>query len=394
MKHRRLMDIDVKEKKVLVRVDFNVPMDGGTVTDDTRIRVALPTIEYLLKEGAAVILLSHLGRPRGQVVEELRLDPVAQRLSDLLEMEIKKTDSVRGPEVQEAVDELVYGEVLLLENTRFEKGETENDSELAREWASLGDVFVNDAFGSAHRAHCSNVGLGEKLPAVAGFLLEEELSALGSLARGEVEHPYMAIMGGAKVSDKIGVIEALLEKVDTLLLAGGMANTFLKAKGWEMGDSLLEKDHVSSAQEIMKRAEEMGKEIILPSDLLIAREISEESEKEVIADELIPAGWRGVDIGPATIARFKEELDKAKTVFWNGPLGVFEVDAFARGTMEVAQHMAEIQAWTVIGGGDSVAAVEKAGVAAKIRHISTGGGAALEFLEKGTLPGLEILREE
>lgn len=393
MKHRRLMDVDVQGKKVLVRVDFNVPLKDGKIRDDTRIRAALPTLEYLLKEGAMPIVLSHLGRPKGKVVDELRLDPVAQRLSDLLEQEVLKVDEVRGPEVIESVESMEQGQIMLLENTRFDPGETKNDDELAAFWASLGELFVNDAFGAAHRAHSSNVGLGSRLPAVAGFLMDNELNALGRLLEEDVQRPYIAILGGAKISDKIGVIQALLSRVDALLLGGGMANTFLAAQGWSMGDSLLEKEEMQRAGDIMTQAREQGKELILPRDLMISQDLEGKGSLERVSASPIPPGWKAIDLGPQTLEEFKDILKDAATVFWNGPLGMFEVEAFARGTNELAHFLTDIKAWTVIGGGDSAAAVEACGLAGKMGHISTGGGASLEYLEKGDLPGIAILRE-
>ncbi len=393
MTHKRLMDLDVKKKKVIVRVDFNVPLEKGRVRDDTRIRAALPTLEYLLQEEAALIILSHLGRPKGEVKTEMRLDPVAQRLSDLLQVEVLKSDQVRGPEVKEMVEKLKPGQVCMLENTRFDPGEEENSQELAEEWASLADVFVSDAFGTLHRAHASNAGLARFLPSGAGLLVEKELEALGSLRGANVERPFAAILGGAKVSDKLGVIEALLTRVDFMVLGGGMANTFLAAQGMEMGDSLVEEEQVGTAKQLMEKAKEAGKEIILPIDLVISPQ-TDKSDEKTVTDENVTPGWKAVDVGPRSIELFREKLQKAGTIFWNGPLGVFEVEEFARGTIEIARALSQSQAWTVIGGGDSVAAVEAAGVADKMGHICTGGGAALKYLEGKELPGLKALEVE
>lgn len=391
--HKRLMDLQVKGKKVIVRVDFNVPLEEGEVRDDTRIRAALPTLEYLLQEGAAVIILSHLGRPGGQVVEELRLDPVAQALSNLLQTEVFKSDQVRGPEVREMVEELQPGQVCLLENTRFDPGEEENSPELAGEWAGLADIFISDAFGTLHRAHASNAGLASYLPAAAGLLVEKELEALGALVEDEVARPFAAVLGGAKVSDKLGVISTLLDRVDFMVLGGGMANTFLAAEGWDMGGSLVEEDQVENARDLMEKARSAGREIILPRDLIIAT-ATDGSGSSRVTEGAIPADWKAVDIGPQSLKRFREELEKAGTIFWNGPLGVFETEEFAQATVELARALSECGAWTVIGGGDSVAAVEYAGVAEKMGHISTGGGAALKFLEGKEMPGLRALEEE
>ncbi len=391
--HKRLMDLQVKGKKVIVRVDFNVPLQEGEVRDDTRIRAALPTLEFLLQEEAEVIILSHLGRPGGQVVEELRLDPVAQVLSNLLQTEVLKSDQVRGPEVREMAQELQPGQICLLENTRFDPGEEENSPELAGEWAGLADIFVSDAFGTLHRAHASNAGLASYLPAAAGLLVEKELEALGALLEEDVARPLAAVLGGAKVSDKLGVIAALLERVDYMVLGGGMANTFLAAQGWDMGGSLVEEEQVETARGLMEKARSAGREIILPRDLIIAT-ATDGSGSSRVTEGAVPADWKAVDIGPQSLTRFRAELEKAGTVFWNGPLGVFETEEFARGTVELARALSDCGAWTVIGGGDSVAAVEYAGVAEKMGHISTGGGAALKFLEGQELPGLRALEEE
>lgn len=388
---KTLKDIDFKGKKVLVRVDFNVPLEDGKVTDKTRIKAALPTIEYLLREDARVLLISHLGRPGGQVKEELRMDPVAKELANLLNKEVKKADDCIGEEVKKAADELENGEVLLLENSRFHAGEKANDPEFAKELASLADVYVDDAFGAAHRAHATTVGVTEYLPSAAGFLMQRELNALGEVMDNP-ERPFVAIMGGAKVSDKIDVIKNLIGKVDALLLGGGIANTFLLAKGYEVGDSLVEKDKVELAKELMAEAEEKGVEIILPIDVVIADEFAKDAESKTVKVDEIPAEWQILDCaGPKTLEKYKEVLKDARTVIWNGPLGVFEFEKFARGTIELARTLADSKAHTVIGGGDSAAAVNKAGVADKMSHISTGGGASLMFFEGKKLPGVEAL---
>ena len=388
MRKKTIRDVDVKGKRVLVRVDFTVPLAGGKVADDRRIRAAIPTIRYLLDKGAAVILMSHLGRPKGKVVPELRLDPVAERLSELLGRPVKKLDDCVGPEVEAAVKAMKPGEVILLENTRFHPEERKNDPEFARKLASLADLFVNDAFGTAHRAHASTVGVARYLPAVAGFLMERELRFLGQ-ALENPERPFVAILGGAKISDKIGVIRNLLSKVDALLIGGGMANTFFKAQGYEVGDSLVEEEAVDTAGALL---EEAGGKLFLPVDVVIAREVAPDSPTRVMKVGDVPAGWRILDIGPETVEAFKEKLRGARTVVWNGPVGVFEVEPFAKGTFAIARALAELEGATVIvGGGDSAAAVEKAGVADRITHVSTGGGASLEFLEGKELPGIAAL---
>ncbi|MGM0602950.1 MAG: phosphoglycerate kinase [Bacillota bacterium] len=390
---KTLKDIDFKGKKVLVRVDFNVPLENGKVTDKTRIEAALPTIEYLLREDAKVILISHLGRPGGEVKEELRMDPVAKELANLLNKEVKKADDCIGEEVKKAADGLENGEVLVLENSRFHAGEKANDPEFARKLASLADVYVNDAFGAAHRAHATTVGVAEYLPSAAGFLMQRELNALGEVMDNP-EHPFVAIMGGAKVSDKIDVIKNIIGKVDSLLLGGGIANTFLLAKGYEVGDSLVEKDKVELAKELMSEAEEKGVDIVLPIDVVIADEFAEDAESRTVNVDEIPAGWQILDCGgEKTLEKYREVLKNAKTVIWNGPLGVFEFEKFAKGTVELARTLAESDAHTVIGGGDSAAAVNKAGVSDRMSHISTGGGASLMFFEGKKLPGVEALDE-
>jgi phosphoglycerate kinase len=392
MNKKTVNDLDVRGKKVFCRVDFNVPLKDGEITDDTRIRAALPTISHLIKQGAIVILASHLGRPKGKVVEDLRMDPVAKRLSDLLQKEVVKTDSVFGSEVNEALSELQNGEVLLLENVRFEAGEEKNDGELAQAFADMADIYVNDAFGTAHRAHASTAGVAEKLPAVAGFLMEKEINVLGK-ALENPERPFTAIIGGAKVKDKIGVIDHLLEKVDYLIAGGGLAYTFLKAKGYEIGDSLLEEDKIDLAKKFMEKAEEKGVQFILPQDTVIADAFSETANTKIVSSDEIPAGWQGLDIGPETRKTYSDIVAKSKLIIWNGPMGVFEMNAFAGGTQAVAEALSETEGYTVIGGGDSAAAVEKFGYAEDMDHVSTGGGASLEFMEGKVLPGVQALNE-
>jgi phosphoglycerate kinase len=388
---KTLKDMDFKGKKVLVRVDFNVPLKDGVVGDKTRIKAALPTIEYLIKEGAKVLLISHLGRPGGEVKDELRMDPVAKELANLLNKEVKKADDCIGEEVKKAADSLENGEVLVLENSRFHAGEKKNDPEFAKELASLADLYVNDAFGAAHRAHATTVGVTEYLPSAAGFLMQRELNALGEVMENP-ESPFVAIMGGAKVSDKIDVIKNLINKVDKLIVAGGIANTFLLAKGYEVGDSLVEADKVDLAKELMAEAEEKGVEIVLPIDVVIADDFSNDANTQTVAADEIPAGWQVLDCGgPKSLENYKKIIKNAKTVIWNGPLGVFEMEKFAHGTVELAKALAESNAHSVIGGGDSAAAINQAGVADKMSHISTGGGASLMFFEGKELPGVAAL---
>ncbi len=391
MNKKTVRDIDVKGKRVLVRVDFNVPLADGKVTDDTRIRAALPTIQYLIDQGAKVILMSHLGRPKGQVKPEFSLKPVAEHLSHLLGKPVKMAPDCVGPEVEAMAAELQPGDVLLLENTRFHPEERKNDPSFAQQLAKLGDIYVNDAFGSAHRAHASTEGVAHYLPAVAGFLMEKELNFLGKALEAP-ERPFIAILGGAKISDKIGVIQNLLGKVDALLIGGGMANTFLQAQGYDMAESLVEEDSLDTAKQLLQEGE--GK-IFLPVDLVVADAFDASANHKVVPVDEVPAGWRALDIGPATVAHFSNRLAGAKTVVWNGPMGVFEFPAFAKGTVAIAQALADLKdAVTIIGGGDSVAAVKQAGLADKITHISTGGGASLEFLEGKTLPGVAALLDK
>lgn len=387
MEKKTIRDISAAGKRVLVRVDFNVPLEAGRVADDTRIRAALPTIQYLLDRGAAVILMTHLGRPRGKVVEELRLAPVGVQLSQLLGKKVTKLDDCVGPEVKAAAQALQAGEVLLLENLRFHPGEQANDPAFARQLADLGDVYVNDAFGAAHRAHASTSGVADYLPAVAGLLMEKEITFL-SRALEAPEHPFVAILGGAKVSDKIGVIANLLGRVEALLIGGGMANTFLLAQGCQVGDSLVEEDSVATARQLLK---EGGERLVLPVDVVIADAFSAEANSQVADSRQVPVGWRILDIGPRTVELFRARLASARTVVWNGPMGVFEFEPFAAGTRAIARTLADTEATTIIGGGESVAAIEQAGLADKMTHVSTGGGASLEFLEGKELPGIAAL---
>ncbi len=390
MKIRSVREADVRGKRVLVRVDFNVPIEGGRITDDTRIRAALPTIRDLLDRGAAVILVSHLGRPKGTVVDQLHLAPVAQRLAALLGRPVDIARDVAGPDAQTKASTLKPGDVLLLENVRFEPGEEKNDPDLARRLASLADLYVNDAFGTAHRAHASTVGVAAYLPAFAGYLMEAEINALQRLLENP-DRPYVAILGGAKVSDKLGVLRNLLERVDAILVGGGMANTFLLAEGVAIGTSLAEPHLTGEANEILRRAKDRGVVFALPTDVVVAPNL--DSEGVVVSVHHIPSDHAIYDIGPETIEQFTEQIARARTIFWNGPMGVFEKPQFAKGTLEIARAVAAAQAFTVVGGGDSVAALEQAGVADKISHVSTGGGASLEFIEGRPLPGIVALTQ-
>lgn len=393
MNKKTLQDIDVKDKKVFCRVDFNVPMENGEISDDTRIRAALPTIEYLSENGAKIILASHLGRPKGKVVDELRLDAVAKHLSDLSGKVILKTDTVYGEEVDQAITKLDSGDILLIENVRFEPGEEKNDPELAEAFANMAHIYVNDAFGTAHRAHASTAGVAEKLPAVAGFLMEKELDVLGK-ALENPERPFTAIIGGAKVADKINVIDHLLDKVDNLIIGGGLAYTFLKAQGYEIGQSLLEEDKLDLALGFIEKAKEKGVNFLLPKDVVIADEFSETADSKIVDIDSIPTDWQALDIGPKTREEYGEVISDSALIVWNGPMGVFEMNAFAGGTKEVARALAETEGYTVIGGGDSAAAVEQFGFAEEMDHISTGGGASLEFMEGKVLPGVDALSDK
>ena len=392
---KNIRDIDIAGKKVIVRCDFNVPMKDGAITDDIRIRAALPTIEYLLEEGCALILMSHMGRPKGEPKMEYTLKPVADRLTELLARKVRfiSSPTVVDDEVRKAAEDLKGGEVMLLENVRFVKGETDNDAGFAKALASLAEVFVNDAFGTAHRAHSSTAGIADYLPAVSGFLIEKEIRFLGD-AMESPERPFVAIMGGAKVGDKIPVIENLMNKVDSLIIGGGMAYTFYKAMGYETGTSILDRDSVEIAAGIMKKVEETGVNLVLPLDCVCTEEFSNDSPYEVYDRDKIPADKMGMDIGPKTAELFESVLRDAKTVVWNGPMGVFEMENFAKGTYAIAKILAELDAVTVIGGGDSAAAVEQAGFADRMTHISTGGGASLEYLEGKVLPGIACLEEK
>lgn len=398
MNKQTIRDIDWSGKRALVRVDFNVPLDkSGAITDDTRIRAALPTIRYLLVHGACVVLMSHLGRPKKQVVESLRLRPVAERLFELLPeaQEVKKTEATTGDAAVAAAESLKPGQVLLLENTRFDPREESNDPDMAKELSLLGDVYVNDAFGTAHRAHASTEGVAHHLPAVAGLLMEAELNALyGALQNPQT--PFVTVIGGAKISDKIGVIENLLSKVNALLIGGGMANTFLLAQGYAMGDSLVEQESLDTARDLIEKAKAANVALMLPTDAVVADAFSADAQQKVVPVTEVTEGWRILDIGPESVAAYSAELKKAKTVIWNGPMGVFEMEPFAKGTFAIAEAMAEATAqgaMTVVGGGDSVSAVEQSGLADKISHISTGGGASLELLEGRVLPGVAILKD-
>ena len=387
-------DIDVQGKRALVRVDFNVPFDrNGGIADDSRIRAALPTIRYLQEHGASIILCSHLGRPDGQVVEKLRLTPVAERLSQLLGQPIKTTADCIGPEVEAAAKALKPGEVLLLENLRFHAEEEKNDPAFARALASLADVYVNDAFGTAHRAHASTAGVAAYLPAVAGFLMLAEVEELGNVL-GQPERPMAGILGGAKISSKLGVVRNLLSKVDCLMLGGGMASTFLKAQGIKVGDSLVEDDQLNAATEVMKYADTRGVPLLLPTDVVIADAFSAEAQHRTVGVSAIPDGWRIMDIGPDTLSTFRDALADCKTVFWNGPVGVAEFPAFAEGSLALAMELADLDARVVIGGGETSALVEQAGLHDRYTHVSTGGGASLEFIEGRTLPGVAALLDK
>lgn len=394
MNKKTVKDIDLKGKKVFVRCDFNVPMDENrNITDNTRIVAALPTIKYLLEQNCKLILASHLGRPKGEFKPEYSLAPVAKELSNLLGKEVIMANDVVGEDATSKASNLKEGEILLLENVRFHKEETENDTEFSKKLASMAEVFVNDAFGTAHRAHSSTTGIASYLPAVSGFLIEKELKFLGN-AVNNPERPFVAILGGAKVSDKIGVIDSLLQKVDTLMIGGGMAYTFFKAQGYEVGNSICEMDKLDLAKSAMEKAKQKGVKLMLPVDTKVGKEFKADTESKTVKYTEIPADWEGFDIGAETIKMFSDELRNAKTVIWNGPLGLFEFDQFAIGTNEIAKVLSEIDATTIIGGGDSAAAVKKAGLEDKMTHISTGGGASLEFLEGKKLPGIDALMDK
>jgi len=388
-----VQDIDARGKRVFVRVDFNVPIENGEITDDTRIRAALPTILYLIEQGSRVILASHLGRPKGQPHEQYRLAPVARHLASLLRQPVMMASGCVGSQVEVEVDALLEGQVLLLENVRFEWGEEKNDPALAEGFARLADVYINDAFGSAHRAHASTAGIAKHLPAVAGILMQREIEIMGA-ALSNPERPFTAIIGGAKVSDKITVLQNLSEKVDQLIIGGGMANTFLAAQGYDLGKSLVESDKLDLARTLIKSCKERGVALLLPLDLVAAEAFKPDAAHQTVGLHDIPNGWMALDIGLRTVKRYEEAIANSKTVIWNGPMGVFEMDAFATGTNAIAQAVADCTGTTIVGGGDSVAAVEKSGLADRMTHISTGGGASLEFLEGKALPGVVALLDK
>lgn len=390
---KRVQDVDVRGKRVLVRVDFNVPQDeSGRITDDRRITEALPTIKLLRDRGAKVILASHLGRPKGKVNEKYSLAPVAQRLSELLGIRVTKTGDCIGAEVEAAVNRMSPGDVVLLENVRFYAEEENNDPGFAKKLAGLAEVYVNDAFGTAHRAHASTEGVARYLPSAAGLLLQKEIDIMGK-ALQHPDRPFVAVLGGAKVSDKIGVIRNLITKVDTLIIGGGMAFTFLKAGGYEIGDSLLDAEKVGLAGQLMDEARKAGVEMLLPTDVVVARDVKADAESKVVQASGIESGWKGLDIGPESARRFAAKVQEARTVVWNGPMGVFEIEPFAAGTRAIAEAMSRCPGTTIVGGGDSAAAIEQMGFAEKVTHVSTGGGASLEFLEGLELPGIAALSE-
>ena len=392
MNKKTIKDLDIRSKRLLMRVDFNVPMDRGLkITDDTRIKSALPTIQYALDKGAKIILMSHLGRPDGNVQEELRLRPVALRLGELLNKKVTCTSNCVGKEAEDAVRKMKDGDVLLLENVRFHPEEEKNERDFAKKLSLLGDIFVNDAFGTAHRAHASTCGVAEFLPAVGGFLMEKEIEYLQKTIESP-RKPFAVILGGAKVSDKIGVIEHLLDKVDKFLIGGGMAYTFLAARGERIGKSKLEKDRIEYAKDLLTKVTNKGVELLLPADHVVVRELDKKSESMVVSGD-IPEDMLGVDIGPETVLRFKNALGDARTILWNGPLGVFEIEPFSKGTREVAEFITRLDAVTVIGGGDTASAFSQFGLEDNISHVSTGGGASLEFLEGKELPGIAALQD-
>lgn len=389
---KTIEDIDVAGKRVLVRCDFNVPLQNGAITNDKRIKESLPTIQYLRDHGARILLCSHLGRPKNGVDPDFSLAPVAKRLSELLGCEVRMAKDVVGEDAKAISKALGDGEIALLENVRFHKEETKNDPAFSKSLAELAEIYVNDAFGSAHRAHASTAGVADYLPAVCGYLIQKEIEVMGK-ALNDPKRPFVAILGGAKVSDKIGVIDNLIEKVDTLIIGGGMAYTFLKANGGEIGDSLCEQDKVELARQLMDKADDHGVTVLLPQDTVVASAFSEDAESKVVDSLSIPDGWQGLDIGPKSTETFAQAILKAGTVVWNGPMGVFEMEKYAAGTCAVAQAVADSKAVSIIGGGDSAAAVEKLGFGPRMTHISTGGGASLEFLEGLELPGISCLND-
>lgn len=394
MKQKQTMhQVNFEGKRVFCRVDFNVPMKDGMITDDTRIRASLPTIQHLVDKGAKVILASHMGRPKGEVHEEFRLTAVGVHLSELLHKPVQKLDESIGESVEIAISEMEKGDIVLLENVRFHKGEEKNDSALAEQFAKLADVYVNDAFGAAHRAHASTAGIAKHIPAVSGLLMEKELDVLGK-ALSKPERPFTAIIGGAKVKDKIGVIDHLLDIVDNLLIGGGLSYTFSKAQGYAIGKSLVEEDKIDLAKSFIEKAKNKGVNLFLPMDVVVASEFSKDAETKVVNIDEIPSDWMGLDIGPKTTSQYADVIANSKLIIWNGPMGVFEMEPFAEGTKGVANAMAATEAYTVIGGGDSAAAVEKFDVADKMDHISTGGGASLEFMEGKDLPGVVALNDQ
>ncbi|MCI2147441.1 MAG: phosphoglycerate kinase [Clostridiales bacterium] len=392
---KTIEDIEVKNKRVIVRCDFNVPMQDGAITDDSRIRAALPTIQYLKEHDARVILMSHMGRPKGEPKMEFTMKPVADRLSELLGAEVVFVSSpaVVDDAVRSAAEALQPGQVMLLENVRFRKEETENDPEFAKELASLAEIFVQEAFGTAHRAHASTAGIAEYLPAVSGYLIEKEVKFLGDAVESP-KRPFVAILGGAKVKDKIPVIKNLIGKVDTLLIGGGMAYTFFKSEGYEIGKSILDEESIELAASLLKEAKEAGVEMLLPVDIVCADKFDNDANTKTVPCNEIPADMEGLDVGPETVKLYGDKIRSAATVVWNGPMGVFEMDTFAKGTNGIAEAMAECPGTTIIGGGDSAAAIRKAGLADKMTHISTGGGASLEFLEGKKLPGIEVIEDK
>ncbi|QAY67320.1 phosphoglycerate kinase [Paenibacillus protaetiae] len=393
MNKKSVRDVEVSGKRVFVRVDFNVPLENGKITDDTRIRETLPTIKYLTEKGAKVILASHLGRPKGAVVEELRLTPAAERLSELLGQPVAKANEAIGDAVKAQVAALQNGDVLLLENVRFYAGEEKNDPELAKAFAELADLYVNDAFGAAHRAHASTEGIAHYLPAVSGLLMEKELDVLGK-ALNNPERPFTAIVGGSKVKDKIDVINKMIEIADNIIIGGGLSYTFFKAQGYEIGKSLVDNEKLDLALSFIQKAKDLGKNFLIPVDIIVADDFSKDANTKAVDVDGIPAEWEGIDIGPKTRELYADVIRKSKLVVWNGPMGVFEIEPFSHGTQAVARACAETAGYTVIGGGDSAAAAEKFGLADKMDHISTGGGASLEFMEGKALPGVVALNDK